>query len=239
MDGCCDGVGCDPAEHRRHHTLGEKLAAGMRFAFGELWGELAGWFLVGLLAAGVITAALPQDALTGHLGGGLPAMLLMLLVGIPLYICATASTPIAAALILKGLSPGAALVFLLAGPATNLTSLTMLTGVLGKRATAIYLGAIAVFSVVCGLLLDMVYLNMGISARAVAGQAAQIMPLWLKYMGALALLALCVGPVTNSFKNRIARKNPEQASCNCESHCQNVPPAQPDTPQNTCRPHGA
>ena len=237
VDGCCDGEDCDPAEHQRHHTFGDKLAAGMRFAFGELWGELAGWFLVGLLAAGVITASLPEDVLTRHLGGGLPAMLLMLLVGIPLYICATASTPIAAALILKGLSPGAALVFLLAGPATNLTSLTMLTGVLGKRATAIYLGFIAVFSVACGLLLDMVYLNMGISARVVAGQAAEIMPFWLKMIGALVLLALSVGPVTRAVKSKIIRRKAEEAACHCGPECRSVSQVATNPPQDTCGPN--
>lgn len=236
VDGCCDGADCDPAEHQRHHTFGEKLAAGMRFAFGELWGELAGWFLVGLLAAGVISASLPEDVLAGHLGGGLPAMLLMLVVGIPLYICATASTPIAAALILKGLSPGAALVFLLAGPATNLTSLTMLTGVLGKRATAIYLSFIAVFSVICGLLLDMVYLELGISARAVAGQAAEIMPFWAELIGALALLALSVGPVTKAVKAIIPWKKTEGTTCHCGPECRSASQIEGNPPQNTCGP---
>jgi len=206
VDGCCDGTDCDPVEHAHHHRLPEKLKAGMAFAFGELWGDLAGWFFLGLLAAGVISASLPEDVLSRHLGGGLPSMLLMLLVGIPLYICATASTPIAAALILKGLSPGAALVFLLAGPATNLTSLTMLTGVLGKRATAIYLGFIAFFSVACGLLLDMVYQGLGLSAKAVAGQASQIMPAWAQAAGALALLAFSVRPVVNGLKARLGKK---------------------------------
>ena len=84
-------------------------------------------------------------------------MLLMLAFSIPLYVCATASTPIAAALILKGISPGAALVFLLAGPATNVASLTVLTGLLGKRATFLYLGSIAVFSLLFGLLVDSLY----------------------------------------------------------------------------------
>lgn len=237
VDGCCDGADCDPAEHQRHHTFGEKLAAGMRFAFGELWGELAGWFLVGLLAAGVISASLPEDVLAGHLGGGLPAMLLMLVVGIPLYICATASTPIAAALILKGLSPGAALVFLLAGPATNLTSLTMLTGVLGKRATAIYLSFIAVFSVICGLLLDMVYLELGINARAVAGQAAEIMPFWAELIGALALLALSVGPVTKAVKAKITRKKTEGTTCHCGPECRGASQIEGNPPQNACGLH--
>jgi hypothetical protein len=133
LDGCCDGVSCPPEEHARHHSLTEKLVAGLRFALTAVWGDIAAWFFLGLILAGAITALVPEDAAETFLGGGLGSMLLMLAVGIPLYICATASTPIAAALILKGVSPGAALVFLLAGPATNATSLTVLLRILGKR----------------------------------------------------------------------------------------------------------
>ena len=146
-------------------------------------------------------------------------MLIMLAAGIPLYICATASTPIAAALILKGVSPGAALVFLLAGPATNITSLTVLLGILGKRATVIYLLAIAVMSVVAGLLLDQVYGLLGISARAVAGQAAEVVPHWVQVMGALTVLALSVGPVYAAVKSRFRKTEVpgESPACDCSS----------------------
>ncbi|MGD8468590.1 MAG: permease, partial [Desulfobacterales bacterium] len=137
---------------------------------------------------------------------GLPAMLIMLAVGIPLYICATASTPIAAALILKGVSPGAALVFLLAGPATNMASLTVLTGVLGKRATAIYLTSIAVCAVVFGLIVDQVYASLGISAQAVVGQASEIVPEWAGIIGALAILAMSIKPVWNAISERFKPK---------------------------------
>jgi len=85
----------------------------------------------------------------------------MLLAGIPMYICATASTPIAAALVLKGLSPGAALVFLLAGPATNLATITIVHRFLGRRATGIYLLAIAGCSLLLGWLTNRWYLASG------------------------------------------------------------------------------
>lgn len=189
-DGCCDGAGCDPEEHANHHTLFEKITAGLRYAFGELWGDIAPWFFVGLLLAGLITVLVPDRLITGYLGGGLGAMLFMLAFGIPLYICATASTPIAAALILKGVSPGAALVFLLVGPATNIASLSVLVGLIGKRATALYLAAIAVTSVVWGLLVDLTYSSFNISAKAVVGRAAEVFPYWLRLGGAVVLLVL-------------------------------------------------
>jgi uncharacterized membrane protein YraQ (UPF0718 family) len=202
VDGCCDGHNCTPEEHRQHHTFWEKLAAGMRFAIGDLWEDLAVWFLIGVVLAGLITVLIPPDMFSTYLGAGLPAMLIMLAVGIPLYICATASTPIAAALILKGVSPGAALVFLLAGPATNMASLTVLTGVLGKRATAIYLASIAICAVVFGLIVDQVYASLGISAQAMVGQASEIVPEWAGLMGAILILGMSLKPIWGTIKAR-------------------------------------
>ncbi len=202
VDGCCDGINCSPEMHKHHHTFFEKLRAGFRFAIFDLWGDLAAWFFVGLLLAGLITVLIPDDVFSKYLGSGLPAMLLMLAVGIPLYICATASTPIAAALILKGVSPGAALVFLLAGPATNIASLTVLTGVLGKRATAIYLTTIAVSAVVFGLIVDQVYASFGLSAQAMVGQASEIVPLWAGIIGTLVIVYISAKPIFGAVRAR-------------------------------------
>jgi len=216
VDGCCDGIHCDPEVHRKHHSLQEKLRAGMRFAFQDLWPDLASWFLVGMLLAGIIQVALPTELLTRHLGGGLGSMIIMLVIGIPLYICATASTPIAASLILKGVSPGAALVFLLAGPATNAASLTMLLRVLGKRATAVYLASIALLSVLLGLALDAGYAITGISAQASVGRAAELIPEWARISGAAVLLVLSAGPAAASFRRlfrRITGRAPSAPSC--------------------------
>jgi uncharacterized membrane protein YraQ (UPF0718 family) len=195
IDKCCDGNECPPEEHARHHTFTEKLWAGLKFAVDDLWGDLAGWFFAGLLLAGVITAIIPQDLMTRYLGGGLHSMLIMLLVGIPMYICATASTPVAAALILKGVSPGAALVFLLVGPATNVTSLSVLFGLLGKRATAIYLVMLSLFAVLSGLALDSIYSGFGVSASAIAGQAGEVIPYWLQITGAFIVVLLSIKPL--------------------------------------------
>lgn len=170
--------------------LAAKLRLGLGYALGELWADLALWFLLGLLLAGLVGVLLPGDLLARHLGGGLSAMLLMLLFATPLYVCATASTPIAAALILKGVSPGAALVFLLAGPATNLATLTVLTGLLGRRATAIYLTTIVICAVGLGLAVDWLYALLGISPVAMLGQAAELLPEWLGQAGAGLLLIL-------------------------------------------------
>jgi uncharacterized membrane protein YraQ (UPF0718 family) len=205
IDNCCDGNECPPEEHARHHSFLEKLWAGLKFAVDDLWGDLAGWFFAGLLLAGIIAAVIPQELMTRYLGGGIHSMLIMLLVGIPMYICATASTPVAAALILKGVSPGAALVFLLVGPATNVTSLSVLFGLLGRRATAIYLVMLSLFAVLSGLVLDMIYSGLGVSASAIAGQAGEVVPYWLQFTGAIIVILLSVRPLINLFRRPIPR----------------------------------
>ncbi len=202
VDGCCNGGTCSPEEHTTHHTFAEKIKAGLKYSLTEVWDDMATWFFAGLLLAGLITTLVPDEIFNRYLDGGLSSMLLMLAVGIPLYICATASTPIAASLILKGVSPGTALVFLLAGPATNVTTLTVLFGILGKRATTIYLTTIALLSVLFGLALDQIYLSFGISAQALVGQAADIIPVWMKWTGAFFLLLLSIKPISLSIMAR-------------------------------------
>jgi hypothetical protein len=216
VDNCCDGVDCPPEEHGRHHSLTEKLKFGMEYAFGELWGDLALWFFIGLLLAGAITSLIPADLMTMYLGGGLVAMLIMLAAGIPLFICATASTPIAAALILKGVSPGAALVFLLTGPATNIASLAVVVAILGRRATVIYLTAIAGVAVTCGLALDQIYSFFDLSARVLAGEAAELVPLWAQTTGAILLLGLSVRPIYRSLRVRVVSGERDAL---CEAAC--------------------
>ncbi|HIJ90474.1 MAG: SO_0444 family Cu/Zn efflux transporter [Desulfobulbaceae bacterium] len=221
VDGCCSGTDCPPAEHADHHTFSEKIRAGMDYAFGELWGDLAGWFFAGLLLAGMISALVPEDLITTYLAGGFVTMLLMLAFGIPLYICATASTPIAAAMILKGVSPGAALVFLLVGPATNMATISVLVGLLGKRATMLYLGCIAVTAVLFGLALDSIYAASGISAKAVIGQAGELMPSPVRLTAALVILALSVRPMLKTIRRRLRKRTDGAGNgCGCSGGCE-------------------
>lgn len=208
VDGCCDGLDCPPEVHAKHHTFGQKISAGLRYAYEELWGDLAVLFILGLILAGVITALIPDRVMVDYLGGGLTSMLLMLVVSLPMYICATSSTPIAASLILKGASPGAALVFLLAGPATNITSLTVLTGILGKRGTVVYLLGVAGTAVLAGLALDWLYAGLNLDARAMVGTASELIPGWIRLPSAILLGALSIIPLWRSIKGRINNLRP-------------------------------
>lgn len=216
VDNCCDGTECPPNEHRKHHSLASRMVHGANYAARDIWGDIAGPFFLGVLLAGIINVLIPDDFFTAYLGGGLHSMLIMLLLGIPLYICATASTPIAAAFILKGVSPGAALVFLLVGPATNIMSLSVLVNLLGKRATGIYLASIAVVSVLFGLGLDQVYAFAGISAQATVGTATEIIPLWLKNISAAVLLVLSLPILWKRLCKMFSKRD---KGCGCSGAC--------------------
>lgn len=211
VDNCCDGSDCPPEQHSNHHSLVEKIVKGMHHAAFTLWSDIASWFFLGILLAGLITVIVPDKFIVDHFSGGISTMLLMLVFGIPLYICATASTPIAAAFILKGMSPGAALVFLLVGPATNITSLSVLTGLLGKRATILYLISISFVSISCGLVLDNFYKFFSISADAVVGHSFEIVPIWLQTCSALILLGLSARPLVATAKKMVLGRKGEKA----------------------------
>ncbi len=207
VDGCCDGLGCPEEVHANHHSLGEKFVAGVRFGYQEVWGDIVGWFFIGVFLAGLITTLVPDDLMATLLGGGLSSMLVMLVVGVPLYICATASTPVAAALIMKGVSPGAALVFLLVGPATNITSLSVLMGILGKRSTLLYLIVLSVCAVLFGLGIDVLYNMAGISPRAIIGEASELVPDTVKLAAVILLLGLSVKPLMTTVRKKLRKKS--------------------------------
>ncbi len=151
---CCAGPGSGPGKRR---GLTRLVSDSLRFGFGKLLDDLAPWFVVGFLVSGLLAIWMPDDFFDSVLPGGWVTSLTMLVVGVPFYVCATASTPIAAAMIAKGLDPGAALVFLLAGPATNLATMTVVNGFLGRRVLGIYLLSIASFALLLGALVNFLY----------------------------------------------------------------------------------
>ncbi len=153
--GCADSC-CETGTHEKG-TLVNRIIDGVRYAFGELLKDIGGWLLLGVVIAGLVATLVPDGFFAMIFEHEAVSLFLMLLVGIPLYMCASASTPIAAALVLKGLSPGAALVFLLAGPATNAATLTVVARFWGRKATAVYLAVIACCSLLIGWLVNLFY----------------------------------------------------------------------------------
>ena len=182
----------EPARDESRHAgdIAARARRVFRYAYGELLDEIAHWLVVGIVVAALITVLVPPSLIERYLGGGLVTMLLMLVIAIPIYTCASASTPIAAALILKGLDPGAALVFLLAGPATNIGAVIVLLKFLGARVVTIYLASIAVVSMLAGYVLNWLFARWQFSPVADIGSASGLVPDPIKLAGAVVLTAL-------------------------------------------------
>jgi hypothetical protein len=160
------------------------------YGFRELLDETAHWLVLGVILAALVAVLLPASVIERYFGDGFLTMLGMLVIGIPIYTCASASTPIAAALVLKGLSPGAALVFLLSGPATNIGAIVVLLKFLGHRVVTIYLLSIAVVALAAGYALDWIYRTWQINPVATFGKATGFVPEPVKVASAVVLLAL-------------------------------------------------
>jgi len=134
--------------------LWRKLLAALRYGFFEMMQNIGKWLLLGLVVATLITVLLPDDFFSTYARWPLLNMLIIVAVAVPMYICATGSIPIAAALMLKGLSPGCALVLLMAGPAANVASILVVSKAFGKRATWAYLLSIVGGAMAFGLVVD-------------------------------------------------------------------------------------
>ncbi len=182
-DTCCDN------ENPEKQSRG-KLRELFHYAFVNLLNDIMGWLVLGIVIAALISIMLPENFFESYIGSGPLSMLVMLIVGIPIYMCAASSTPVAAALIMKGLNPGAALVFLLAGPATNIGTTAAVGKFLGKKMMVVYLGTIMIVSIMLGLMLNEIYAALGINPSAIVGQASEIIPSFIKVSGSLILLLL-------------------------------------------------
>ncbi|MBK7973402.1 MAG: SO_0444 family Cu/Zn efflux transporter [Deltaproteobacteria bacterium] len=169
----------------------------IRYGFRDLLDDLSHWLLFGLIVSALVSAFVPATIVERFLGRGIVPMLMMALIGVPLYICASASTPIAASLMLKGMSPGAALVFLLTGPATNVGSIVLLTGYFGSRVVAIYVAVVALLSIAFGMLLDLVIASTGIKPVLAMGSAGGL-PAPLQLGATLVFVVLLLASVARA-----------------------------------------
>ncbi len=173
------------------HAAGEgRWARFWRFVVYEMADDVGPALTLGLVLAGLVTALVPDDFFVAYLGNRWASMAAMLAVGLPLYVCATASTPLAAALVLKGLHPGAALVLLLVGPATNLATVLTVGRMLGKASAVLYVGTIVVVALVCGVALDAA---VGAMAVEVAPDEPHgLLPAWVMTAGGVVVAAYLV-----------------------------------------------
>ena len=175
-DSCCDEKEQKP-----------KIVRALHHGFFTLPGDIGKAMLAGLIVASLISAVVPEDFFAPLLGGGIFAMLVMMALGIPVYVCATASVPVAAALMAKGVSPGAAMVFLMTGPATNAAAFMTLWASLGRRTAIVYLITVACCSIAAGLLLDHIWAGLDTAAVSKAGW---MLPGYVKNICAVLLFAV-------------------------------------------------
>lgn len=163
----------------------------LRYGFVTLPRDIGPALLVGIIIAGALAAFVPQDHLKAYIGGGVLSILLLMAAGVPIYVCATASVPLAAGFMHLGASPGAALAFLIAGPATNAAAFTTIWKVLGRRSALLYVLTVAGSAIACGLLLNGLFPAADVGLPQLGSHAHSAAEGgWLEHASAILLLAL-------------------------------------------------
>ena len=205
---------------------GNKIWRVLKYAYFKMIQDIGGRLIIGLLVAALIQVAIPDDFFLDFGSQPLLQMLVILVVAVPMYICSTGSIPVAAALIMKGLSPGAALVMLMAGPAVNLASILVVRKALGKRFTWIYLLVIVCFSILFGLLVNAIEITVKPMAAVDTCCATAALPGAFKLICASVLTILILFALTMKLFERFTNKaaDPNTAVYTVEgmhcSHCE-------------------
>lgn len=195
-----------PEEKSDKKSFAERIQATFHYGFVEFIQDIAKWLVVGLLLAAIISALIPDDFFELLNLPPYLQMLLILVISIPLYICATGTIPLAAVLILKGISPGAAFVLLMAGPATNAATITMIGKILGKKSLVIYLSTITLGALAFGIIIDYLlpseWFYQVISSHSTQQHVHGLS--WLQITSAITLTALIINAF---FQKHLSQKN--------------------------------
>ncbi|WP_194086721.1 SO_0444 family Cu/Zn efflux transporter [Maribellus luteus] len=226
-ESCNDAsCGCHDEKEEDHRP---SLVRAADYAFVELLQDIAKWLVIGFMLAALISVLLPDDFFTRFQGWGIVEILVILAASVPIYICATGSIPVAAVLLMKGVSPGAALVFLMAGPATNVATMTVLGKTMGKRSLAVYLGTIIGGAIVFGLLTNWLIPADLILSKVMHihgdGSEHSMLPHWLELASAVLLTGSIIGGYFyQKFRKKQGMKAMEGVTINVEgmtcSHCE-------------------
>ncbi|MGZ9897060.1 SO_0444 family Cu/Zn efflux transporter [Shewanella gaetbuli] len=206
-ESCCASTQ-DMATDLKQQSILSRVAAGLHYAATDLVRDTTLWLLVGLFFAALVQTYVPGDFLAKW-GDGILAMLVMVLVSVPMYICATASTPIAAGLLLAGVSPGAVLVFMMAGPATNIATLGVVSKELGKRALLGYLGGVLGVALVAGMVVNYLVANFGFQVMPQIGPEHELLPQGVVAISGIILAVLML----KVLWDKIPRKQQSSDCC--------------------------
>ncbi len=199
-------------------TLLDKLKELVRYSFFELPRDIGKWLLFGVFAGGVLSALIPSELFSRYLSNQYLAFLLMIVIAVPLYVCSMGSIPIAAALIAKGLNPGAALTFLIAGPATNTVTIAVVGKMFGKKGLFLYLTSIILMALGAGALFNLIWKALGNPPELITGGGDKL-PMWISAVSSVVLLAILLNAIfhrePSEIKAGLVLKVPDM---NCR-HC--------------------
>ena len=208
-------AGCtssSPVKEIGQLTFAQKIKSALHYAFVEMMQDIGKWLMVGLVIAGLITVFVPDSFFAIFADKPLLSMLLVLAFAVPMYLCATGSIPIAVALMMKGLSPGTALVLLMAGPAVNAASMLVISKVMGRKTLMLYLLSIVSGAIGFGLGID--YLlprEWFVTPLAEMHHCHENGVSWFN-LGCFVLLAILL---LNAFVQRYRKPQ----ACDCHGHC--------------------
>jgi uncharacterized membrane protein YraQ (UPF0718 family)/copper chaperone CopZ len=184
-----------------------------KYAFIDFMEDIAKWLVIGLLIAALIATLVPDDFFANYVHSDFIGMLLILVASIPLYVCATSSVPIAAVLIMKGISPGAALIFLMAGPATNAATISVIGNSMGRKTLIYYLSTLIAGSIVFGLIIDYLlpreWFTAPITIMA-GGHAHELLPPWIQILSAVVFSMALLNIFISKLIKRISRTKKHQ-----------------------------
>ena len=153
-DGACPIAGCGAGAESQPAGFGARMKEALYYGFVQMVQSIGKWLVLGLVIAALIIVLVPQDFFVSLGDRPLLAMLVVVAIAVPMYVCATGSIPIALSLMLKGLSPGTALVLLMAGPAANFASIAVISRTMGRRSAAVYISSIVLGAIAFGLAID-------------------------------------------------------------------------------------
>lgn len=189
-----DSSCCSSKTISQKSSLLVKTKQGVYYAATQLIDDIIIWLVIGLAFAALVRTFLPEEFLISY-GSGLPAMILMIAISIPMYICATASTPVAAGFIMAGLSPGTALVFMMAGPATNISTLGVIRNEMGFQVLIRYLLGVAISAILFGLLLDFGLDFYQVNINDQMKHSHELLPMWFGLSCASLIAFLSLKPL--------------------------------------------
>ena len=187
---------------------GNRLWRVLKYAFYDMLRDIGLRLLIGLVVAALIQVAVPDEFFLSFGNQPLLQMLVILVIAVPMYICSTGSIPVAAALMMKGLSPGAALVMLMAGPAVNLASILVIHKTLGRRFTSIYLMTIVGFAVLFGVLLNATGIDFNVATQEACCMSTSALPSPFKIVCATVLTLLIIFALIMKFFSKFTTNRP-------------------------------